>query len=42
MDRAAEAFDKFGHQEHYLLASARDPDRFAGETDLFGGIQEDE
>jgi LmbE family N-acetylglucosaminyl deacetylase len=40
MDRAAEAFDKYGHQEHYLLASARDPERLKGETDLFGGIQE--
>jgi LmbE family N-acetylglucosaminyl deacetylase len=41
MNRAAEAFDKYGHEEHYLLASARDPKRFKGETDLFGGVQED-
>jgi LmbE family N-acetylglucosaminyl deacetylase len=41
MERAAEAFDKYGHEEHYLLASAREPDRFRAETDLFGGIQED-
>jgi LmbE family N-acetylglucosaminyl deacetylase len=42
MSRAAAAFDKYGHEEHYLLASARHPERFAGETDLFGGIQEDD
>lgn len=41
MNRAAEAFDKYGHEEHYLLASAREPERFKGETDLFGGVQED-
>ena len=41
MERAAEVFDKYGHQEHYLLASARDPERFKAETDLFAGISED-
>ncbi len=40
MDRAGTAYEKYGHEEHYLLASARDPERFEGETDLFAGIQE--
>jgi LmbE family N-acetylglucosaminyl deacetylase len=40
MSRAAEVFEKYGHEEHYLLASARNPERFAGETDLFGGIED--
>ena len=40
MDRAGTAYEKYGHEEHYLLASARDPERFADETDLFAGIQE--
>jgi LmbE family N-acetylglucosaminyl deacetylase len=40
MSRAAEAFERYGHEEHYLLASARNPERFAGETDLFGGIED--
>jgi LmbE family N-acetylglucosaminyl deacetylase len=40
MDRAGKAYEKYGHEEHYLLASARDPERFAGETDLFAGIEE--
>ncbi len=40
MSRAAEAYDTYGHEERYLLASARDPDRFRQETDLFSGIDE--
>ena len=42
MDRAGEAYEKYGHEEHYLLASARDPERFEHETDLFAVIQETE
>lgn len=38
LDRAGEALNRHGHEERYLLASARDPDRFAGETDMFHGI----
>lgn len=41
MSRAAEVYDKYGHEEGYLLASARDPERFEHETDLFTGIEED-
>jgi len=41
MSRAADAFAQHGHEEHYLLASARDPQRFARETDMFAGIDED-
>jgi LmbE family N-acetylglucosaminyl deacetylase len=40
MSRAAEVFERYGHEEYYLLASARNPERFAGETDLFGGIED--
>ncbi len=40
LDRAGEALAKYGHEERYLLASARDPERFAGETDMFAGIDE--
>ena len=40
MSRAADVYDKYGHEERYLLASARDPNRFAHETDLFAGIDE--
>jgi LmbE family N-acetylglucosaminyl deacetylase len=40
MDRAGEVYEKYGHEEHYLLASARDPERFANETDIFAGIDE--
>jgi LmbE family N-acetylglucosaminyl deacetylase len=40
MSRAAEAFEKYGHEERYLLASARNPERFEHETDLFAGIEE--
>jgi hypothetical protein len=42
MNRAGEAYEKYGHEEHYLLASARDPERFVRETDLFAGIPETE
>lgn len=42
MDRAAEAFEKFGHLEQYLLASARHPERFAHGDGLFDGIDESE
>lgn len=40
MSRAAHAYEKYGHEEHYLLASARDADRFRNETDIFSGIEE--
>jgi LmbE family N-acetylglucosaminyl deacetylase len=40
MSRAAEAYERYGHEEHYLLASARNPERFEGETDIFAGIEE--
>jgi LmbE family N-acetylglucosaminyl deacetylase len=40
MSRAAEVFEKYGHEEHYLLASARNPERFERETDLFAGIED--
>lgn len=42
LSRAGDAFEKYGHQEHYLLASARDPQRFAHETDMFTGIVEED
>lgn len=41
MSRAAKAFEKYGHEEHYLLASARNPERFQHEKDIFFGIEED-
>jgi LmbE family N-acetylglucosaminyl deacetylase len=41
MSRAARFFEKHGHEEHYLLASAQNPDRFKGEKDIFFGIDED-
>ncbi|HEX6496690.1 MAG TPA: PIG-L family deacetylase [Acidobacteriaceae bacterium] len=40
MSRAAEVFEKYGHKERYLLASARRPERFEHETDIFFGIEE--
>jgi LmbE family N-acetylglucosaminyl deacetylase len=40
MSRAAEVYEKYWHEEHYLLASARHPERFQNETDLFAGIEE--
>ena len=40
LSRAAEVFEKYGHEEYYLLASARNPERFEHETDLFAGIDE--
>ncbi len=40
MSRAADAFERYGHEEYYLLASARNPERFSGETDLFNGIED--
>jgi LmbE family N-acetylglucosaminyl deacetylase len=41
MSRAAKVYEKYGHEEHYLLASARNPDRFRDEPDIFFGIEED-
>lgn len=38
MSRAADLYERYGHEEPYLLASARDPDRFLHETDMFAGI----
>lgn len=40
MNRAAKVYERYGHEEHYLLASARDPERFSDETDIFTGIDE--
>jgi LmbE family N-acetylglucosaminyl deacetylase len=40
MSRAAEVYEKYGHEERYLLASARHPQRFEHETDIFFGIEE--
>jgi hypothetical protein len=40
MSRAAEVYERYGHEERYLLASARHPERFQNETDLFAGIEE--
>lgn len=39
MDRAGDALARRGHEEHYLLAAARDPQRLKGESDLFEGIE---
>ncbi len=41
MSRAADVFAQHGHEEHYLLAAARDPQRFAHETDMFQGVEDD-
>ncbi len=40
LSRVGENFDKYGDQEHYLLVSARDPERFPHETDMFQGVVE--
>jgi LmbE family N-acetylglucosaminyl deacetylase len=40
MSRAAAMYEKYGHEEHYLLASARNPERFRDEADIFSGIDE--
>jgi LmbE family N-acetylglucosaminyl deacetylase len=40
MTRAAEALAEHGHEERYLLVSARNPERFAEEADIFSGIEE--
>lgn len=40
MSRAASVYEEYGHEEHYLLASARNPERFRDETDIFAGIDE--
>ncbi len=41
MDRAAEVFEKYGHEERYLLVAARKPELFGREAGLFDGIDED-
>jgi LmbE family N-acetylglucosaminyl deacetylase len=41
LDRAAEVYDKFGHEEHYLLAAAREPKLMGKETGIFDGVVED-
>ena len=41
MDRAGEMYEKFGHQEHYLLAASRQPELIGRERDMFEGIVED-
>ena len=42
MSRAADVYETYGHEERFLLASARDPERFLNETDLFEGITEED
>jgi hypothetical protein len=41
MSRAGEMYEKYGHQEHYLLAAARRPELIGKETSLFEGIEEE-
>lgn len=41
LDRAGELYAKFGHEEHYLLVAARNPELFGKETGMFEGIVED-
>ncbi len=41
MDRAGEMYEKYGHQESYLLAAARRPELAGKEKSMFEGIEED-
>ena len=41
MNRAAEVFEKHGHEENYLLAAARHPELAKSETGMFDGIDPD-
>ena len=41
MDRAGEMYEKYGHEENYLLAAARRPESMGTELSMFEGIVED-
>ncbi len=41
LDRAGEMFAQHGHQEHYLLAAARNPALIGVEKSMFEGVVED-
>lgn len=41
LDRAGEMYEKYGHEEHYLLAAARNPELIGIEQSMFEGIIED-
>ena len=41
LERAGEMYEKYGHEEHYLLAAARHPELFGKEKSMFEGIEED-
>ncbi len=41
LQRSGDIFEKFGHEEHYLLAAARTPSLLGTETSIFDGIVED-
>jgi LmbE family N-acetylglucosaminyl deacetylase len=41
MDRAGEMYEKYGHEENYLLVAARRPDLIGTERNMFEGIEED-
>jgi LmbE family N-acetylglucosaminyl deacetylase len=41
LDRAGDMYEKYGHQEHYLLAAARKPELIGVETRMFEGIDDD-
>ena len=41
LSRAGELYEKYGHQELYLLAAARRPELMGKETSLFEGIEEE-
>lgn len=41
LDRAGDMYEKYGHQEHYLLAAARKPELIGVETSMFEGIDDD-
>lgn len=41
IERAGEVYAKYGHEEQYLLAAARNPAMLGNETGLFEGIVED-
>jgi LmbE family N-acetylglucosaminyl deacetylase len=41
MDRAGDLYAKFGHEEHYCLAAAREPGLVGKEREMFEGVVED-
>jgi LmbE family N-acetylglucosaminyl deacetylase len=41
MERAREVYEKFGHEERYLLIAARDPELMGKEQSMFDGVMED-